>query len=85
MANSIFWVLCFITYTVLLLSAQIWTVDAKDCMEGLTSVDVQCNRSEASQNCWDACRKRHGSKATAFCRASGPGFPGEICFCSYPC
>ncbi|KAL8055055.1 hypothetical protein ABFS82_04G031100 [Erythranthe guttata] len=85
MKNSKFSILCFVTFTVLLLSAQIWTVDAKECMEGLTSVDVLCIRSRASDNCWDACRQRHGPSIRAFCRAVGPGFPGEICFCSYPC
>ncbi|GFP92317.1 hypothetical protein PHJA_001375800 [Phtheirospermum japonicum] len=64
---------------------KIPSVDAKECTEGLTTVDVTCRRSEADQVCWIACQQKHGPNADAWCRSVMPGLPAQVCMCTYPC
>ncbi|GFP92319.1 hypothetical protein PHJA_001376000 [Phtheirospermum japonicum] len=64
---------------------KIPSAEASSCMEGLTTVDVTCRRSEADQGCWIACQQKHGPTAEAWCRSVTLGLPAQVCMCTYPC
>ncbi|KAL3647856.1 hypothetical protein CASFOL_008824 [Castilleja foliolosa] len=87
MANSK--MLCLAIHCIILLLSvevmmKIRSVDAKECLEGLDVLPT-CRGQEADQGCWIECQRKHGPKAEAWCRSILPGYPGQVCMCSYPC
>ncbi|KAI3526727.1 hypothetical protein L1887_05989 [Cichorium endivia] len=71
----------------LVLSVEIMTPTMGDpCTDLIPIKPTWCHGEDVSEDCWDACRKRHGSPVAAECfyETLLPG-NGSTCKCYWPC
>ncbi|KAI3526725.1 hypothetical protein L1887_05987 [Cichorium endivia] len=71
---------------VLVLSVNMTTTMGKACSDLIPIKPIWCHDGDVSEDCWDACRTKHGETVAARCFLE-PLLPGNErgCKCFWPC